>query len=62
MAVAVVRYNYYIRLPNESYKWIHESITWLHDNVNEYWYYSNTNDALFFKFEEDKVKFILKWM
>ncbi len=38
---------------------------WLDDNVgdeNSHWYYEDISHQLFFKSEEDKVKFILKWI
>ena len=35
---------------------------WLNEHVGENWYYSYTPSKIFFKYEEDKVKFILRWM
>ena len=36
--------------------------SWLHEHIGENWYYSSAASRIFFKYEEDKVKFILRWM
>lgn len=38
---------------------------WLNEHIgtkNKYWYYDLSYHKIFFRSEEDKVKFILRWM
>ncbi len=57
-------YEFYITLSND-YAHFMQMIWWLHDEVGmEYgpWFHDYTNKRLLFSNEEDKVKFILRWM
>lgn len=48
------------------YRKIHQSMWhWLYHNVgqeNNYWFWDESMRRIFFRNEEDKVKFILRWM
>lgn len=41
---------------------IRDARSWLDEYIGENWYYSSIPSKIFFKYEEDKVKFILRWM
>ncbi len=35
---------------------------WLDKHLEEPWFYDANNDRIFFRTDEDKIKFILRWI
>lgn len=58
-------FNYQVKIKKAIYPNSYIKIWWLQDNIGQEdvaWFFDKTTETLFFRHEEDKVKYILKWL